>query len=97
MDASIVVTCTAGIPSVAPGNISFAYPNPFSGSITIEETSNADMLILYDMPGNNLKSVSLKQAQTKVEVDAAELTDGIYFYRILKQGVVLETKKIVIQ
>lgn len=95
MDASIVVTCTAGIPSVAPGNISFTYPNPFSASITIEETANADMLILYDMLGNKLKSVSLRHGQTKVEIDAAELTEGIYFYRLIKEGAILETRKIV--
>ncbi|HLG36035.1 MAG TPA: T9SS type A sorting domain-containing protein [Bacteroidia bacterium] len=97
MNASIVVTCSVGIPSVAPGTISFAYPNPFSGSITIEEAANADMLILYDMLGNKVKSVSLQQGQTKVEVDAAALTKGIYFYSIIKQGAVLETRKVVIQ
>ena len=95
MDASIVVTCSTGIPSIDDSDISFAYPMPFSGSITIEEAANADMLILYNVSGNKIKSVLLKQGQTKVEVDASQLPGGIYFYKIIKQGVILETRKIV--
>ena len=96
MDASIVVTCTAGIPSVDGSNISFAYPNPFSGSITIE-VKDADVITLYNILGDELKSFSLKQGQTKVEVDAAEFPEGIYFYRIIKEGVIVETRKIIKQ
>ena len=95
MDASIVVTCSTAIPFIDDNNISFAWPIPFSGSITIEETANADMIILYNIPGADIKSVSLKHGQTKVEIDAAQLPKGIYFYSIIKQGVILETRKIV--
>lgn len=96
-DGYIVVTCTTGIPFPNPDNISAAYPIPFTNKITIEESSNADKIVLYDMLGNNLKSVSVQPGQTKIEMDVAGLTKGIYFYSLMKEGVIIETRKIVSQ
>lgn len=94
----IVVTCATGIQSNnVQSNISFAYPNPFSEKFTIEESVDADRIVLYDMLGNNLKSVLVQPGQTKTEIDAADLAKGIYFYSIIKQGVIIETRKIVNQ
>ena len=94
MAAKIIVTCTNGVPSLDNNYFSLAYPIPFSESITIE-TTDADMIILYNILGNKVKSVSLEYGQTKVEVGTAELTKGIYFYSIIKEGVIVETKKLV--
>lgn len=93
MPAKIVVTCANGVPSIDRNYLSFAYPIPFYSSVTIEST-NADMIILYNILGNKIKSVLLGHGQTKVEVDAAELTKGIYFYSIIKEGVIVETRKL---
>ena len=94
MFAKIIVTCANGVPSTDHQNLSLAYPSPFYRSVTIE-TTDADMIILYNLLGNKMKSVSLEHGQTKVEVDAVELTKGIYFYSIIKEGVIVETRKLV--
>ena len=74
--------------------VSSAYPNPFADKLTIE-TTQGDMISIYNMLGEKMKSVSLKSGQTKVQVDGTELNSGIYFYSIIKEGVIVETRKVV--
>ena len=78
----------------ALSNVSVAYPNPFSEKINFE-TTDANTILLYNMMGEKVRSVTLKSGQTKVQIDASDLNHGIYFYSILKEGIVLETRKIV--
>jgi plastocyanin len=82
------------VPAITNNYLSNVFPNPFSGKITIE-TPMADLISIYNIMGVQIKSIALKNGQTKVEVDAADLTDGIYFYSIIREGVVIETRKIV--
>jgi len=93
MPAKLLVTCATTVPSIDLENISFAYPIPFSNSITIEAT-DADMINLYNILGNKIKSVSFVHGQTKIEVDAAELPKGIYFYSVIREGEIVETRKL---
>ena len=93
-DAYIVVTCATGVPPIDMDHASNAYPNPSSDKFTIE-TTPADMISIYNILGEKMKSVSLKSGQTKIQMDVAELNPGIYFYSILKEGVIVETKKLV--
>ena len=94
MKGTITVTCPNGVASVNNNYFSSAYPMPFSGKLTIE-ASNADMITFYNIFGEKIRTITWSPAQTKAEVNMADLTDGIYFYCILKEGVVLETRKIV--
>ncbi len=94
-DAYIVVTCVNGIQqNNSLRHLSLAYPNPFSEKITIE-TSNADRLLIYNYMGEKVTSFQLKSGQTKFEADLATLPKGIFFYSIIKDDVVLDTRKIV--
>ena len=95
-DAYIVVTAGAtGIQdNNALNNVSSAYPNPFTDKLTIE-TSNGDQILIFNALGEKIKSFPLKSGQTKIEADLATLPKGIFFYTILKEGVILETKKII--
>lgn len=94
-DGYIVVAAATGIQSYnAPNTFSTTYPNPFSEKITIE-ASNADMIFIYNFMGEKIKSYSLKSGQTKLEADVAALPKGIFFYSIIKDGAILETKKII--
>jgi plastocyanin len=95
-DAYIVVTAGAtGIqPNMGVPNISTAYPNPFADKLTIE-TPNGDHILIYNEAGQQLKSFPLKSGQTKFEADLADLPKGIYFYMIMKEGLMLENKKII--
>ena len=94
MAAKIVVTCATGVPSVDENHFSTAFPNPFSNTLTIE-AADADIINLYNITGEKIKSVSLKNGETKFEINTNELTNGIYFYCIVKEGVIVETRKIV--
>ena len=94
MPASIVVTCTNGIPSIDPNYLSSVYPNPFCNKVTIE-TPDAEMIFIYNLVGEKVKSVMLNNKQTKTEIDVEELNKGFYFYSIIKEGEIIETRKIV--
>lgn len=94
MAGGFVVACASAVPSIESSYLSVAFPNPFSNKITIE-FSGADMIALYNVVGEKIRTITLQQGQTKVEINAADLREGIYFYAILKKGVVIGTRKIV--
>ncbi|MBI4947036.1 MAG: T9SS type A sorting domain-containing protein [Bacteroidetes bacterium] len=91
---TITVTCTNGVASINNNFSSSAYPIPFSNKLTIE-TSDADMIALYNIIGENIRTITLPHGQTQTEINTADLKDGIYLYSVFKEGVVVETKKIV--
>ena len=95
-DAYLVVTCATGIAASGNNRASYASPNPFSDKFFIE-TILADRITICNLLGVEIKSISLKRGQTSVQVDAAELNPGIYFYTIIKEGVIIETRKLVKQ
>ncbi|MBI3500453.1 MAG: T9SS type A sorting domain-containing protein [Bacteroidetes bacterium] len=96
MVGTIVATCTNNVPIIASHYFSAAYPNPFSSKLTIE-TSQANLISIYNAVGENIKSIAVPQGQIKTEIDMQDLQAGIYFYAVLKEGVIIETKKIVKQ
>ncbi len=94
-DAYIVVTNATGVQqNNALSNLPSAYPNPFSEKITIE-TSHADLILIYNYMGEKIASFPLENGQTKFDADLATLPKGIFFYSIIKDGVVLATRKII--
>ena len=86
-------TCASGVASINNNFASAVYPVPFSNKLTIE--TDADMIALYNMVGEKIKTITLAHGQTKTEINTTDLRDGIYFYCIIKEGVVIETRKIV--
>ncbi len=94
MVGTIVVGCSNGISSYNTNYFSTAYPNPFTSKLTIE-TSEADLISIYNAVGENVKNISPLRSQTKTEIDMRDLQSGIYFYAVLKEGVIVETKKII--
>ena len=91
----IVVNCSTGIPVLGLDPVSAAYPNPASDKFTIETSSPANMISIYNLLGEKIKSVSLKIGQTNFQIDVADLNKGVYFYSIINEGVIVETKKLV--
>ena len=90
----IVVTAGTGVQQYTRNDLSVAYPNPFSEKVTIE-TSNANGIIIYNALGSKVRSVALNSGQPKVQIDLTDLNEGIYFYSILKEGVLVEVRKLV--
>lgn len=89
-----VVTCTTSVHDRDFNFNSSVYPNPCTNKISIE-APGADMISIYNVVGEKIKSVSFKNGQTKTEFDVAGLNRGIYFYSIIKEGIIVETKKII--
>ena len=77
------------------------YPNPFKEKTTIKYCVPDKMKIRLEISnydGNKVKTLvdEIKEAGTyKVEIDARNLPDGIYFYR-LQAGEFIETKKMIL-
>ena len=91
---TITVTCPNGVPSINNSFLSSVYPNPFSNKLIIE-SSDADMISFYNIVGEKIKSVTLQKGPPKTEINLSDLTKGIYFYSVMREGAVIETKKIV--
>ena len=94
MNGTIIVSGVTGITSINNNYFSTSYPNPFSSKLTIE-IFDADMLSLYNAVGEKIKTILLQHGQTKTEINLTDFTDGIYFYCILKEGIVIETRKVI--
>lgn len=95
MNASFIVTsCPSSVPSIVLSHISFVYPNPFNDKVTIQAES-FDMISVYNVLGENVKSISVLYGATTVEVNTAELSKGIYLFAIMNKGVVIGTRKLV--
>lgn len=61
------------------------YPNPTSNKITIskhEPLSEDTQLEIFDMAGKKLQSQKVTAGTTDIVVDASDLSDGVYFYKI---------------
>jgi photosystem II stability/assembly factor-like uncharacterized protein len=90
----------------APGNtvtlLMQNVPNPVSARTTIGYRLSADQSVslkLYDVQGRELRTLRSGPQQAGahgVELDAAGLVDGVYYYRLKTDGVV-ENRKLVIQ
>lgn len=94
-DAYMVASSVTGVPqNNEVNNRSFAYPNPFSDKITIE-ISNADLILVYNLIGERIKSFPLNIGQTTLEADLATLPKGIFFYTVFRNGALLERRKII--
>jgi hypothetical protein len=81
------------------------YPNPSSGTITIEyllplNTEKPELMFcLYDNYGNRIKEFPVKSksgAQNSFSFDVSELVDGFYYFR-LKSGNSEIIKKLIVQ
>lgn len=73
------------------------YPNPASDllNITMKNTVNNVDFVLYNILGEKVILTNLNAGLNTVNVE--KLPNGIYFYSIVKENKILETKKLVIK
>jgi plastocyanin len=91
---NVTGTCSSGLNDMYKEDLSKAFPNPFTSKFTVE-TPDAEMIVIYNMVGEKIKTITVPKGQTKSEVNTTDLQKGMYFYSILREGLVVETKKLV--
>jgi plastocyanin len=71
-----------------------AYPNPFMDKVNFK-FNGVSSIEIVNMVGAKVKTVNMTSVEGKVEVDFEGIPAGVYFFRTYKDGVIVETKKIV--
>ena len=87
MDTLTIETqdCTTGINKVASSSEEIAvYPNPSNGNFVIATAADAKAIIVTDMLGNELMSISPNGTTTNVNLSAQP--SGIYFVKVITNG-----------
>jgi hypothetical protein len=75
------------------------FPNPNNGNMTMIYDLGKDTeasMNLYDVTGKLINRYNLQNTTGVIEINEAQLQNGIYFYRILVKGITVNTNKIVI-
>jgi plastocyanin len=83
--------------NIADVNVSVAttaYPNPFKDKITVTH-GPIDAIAIYNMVGEKMSAIEVSATETKTTLELAQLPAGVYFFSTMKEGRVLETKRIV--
>ena len=75
-------------------------PNPFSEKTTIvykyPETLGKAEIVLADLSGKQINSISLNNNAGQVEISANDLTDGTYIYSLVAGGKILKSNEMVV-
>lgn len=69
------------------------FPNPTSGTICISASEHADGVSVYDISGKLL--IYNEIATENFTINLGDHADGIYFVSLMKEGKIIQTKKIV--
>ena len=85
----------AGINDPAVDLSTSVFPNPFKDKITVKYGSQINKVKIFNVIGEEVKSIELPASPSKVEVDFEGIPCGIYFIRTYNDATVVETKKIV--
>jgi plastocyanin len=94
MLGGFTVTST-GIAEPVVNLITTAYPNPFKDKFTLKYGKAVQSVKIYNVVGEQIKSIELSALEEKVDVDFEGVPAGIYFIRTYNDRTIVETKKIV--
>jgi plastocyanin len=95
MAGGFTVSAAAGIIEPTENFLTTAYPNPFENNLITVKYNNIQLIEVFNVVGENIKTLKLSPNDTQVQIDFTGLPSGMYFYRTYNEGVVVETKKIV--
>jgi hypothetical protein len=80
------------------------YPNPFNPSTTIsynihiEENSNSK-IVIYNAKGQRVEEIDIsenKSGKNEIVWNAKKFTSGIYFYKLINNGNLVDSKKMIL-
>ncbi|MBC7694886.1 MAG: T9SS type A sorting domain-containing protein [Burkholderiales bacterium] len=75
------------------------FPNPNNGNMTMIYDLGKDTkanMNLYDVTGKLINTYDLQNTNGAIEINEAQLHNGIYFYCILVNGIMINTNKLII-
>ena len=77
------------------------YPNPFASETTIDlyvpHEAKVARVIVNDLTGRSLKNIEVTgRGKTSVTIGSREMSNGMYFYSLLIDGKMQETKRMAI-
>jgi len=90
---SFTVTCSVGIEEKTISSAARAYPNPFVTTFTIRH-NHADAVRIISLTGAVLKTILLNPSAPEAIINMDGFTTGVYFYSIIKDGIILDTRKV---
>lgn len=76
------------------------YPNPATSSVTLSceaPQSGQVVLLMYDTLGQEVRRKSLPTGLTGMEISLLGLPKGLYFYRLEKEGEMLQSGTLVVE
>ena len=92
-----------GLEQAKATNLSLsAYPNPAVNNVKVSYSipanySNAEISV-RNMVGKTVKTIPAKiGVKSVMNINTAELPNGVYFYSIIADGVTISTKKLVVR
>ena len=83
------------------GYISEVYPNPATHYVNIDykltpQVNNAAVKVI-NLLGEVVKETNIETGNNNVRLDISELSSGVYFYSVLINSEIYQTKKLVVQ
>ena len=99
-DVSVVLDTTTGINEITKNKFGKLYPNPNNGTMQFTYSlmqQGAAIFELYNITGTLINTYKLQQGESNVLlINETELKNGIYFYKVIVNGEVINNEKIVI-
>jgi len=94
MNGTLIVSGGLSVASPTVDLLTTVYPNPFKDKVMLKY-NGIESVELFNIIGEKVKTFELSSLENKVEIELFDLTAGVYFIRTFKEGVIVETKKIV--
>ncbi|HMC97969.1 MAG TPA: T9SS type A sorting domain-containing protein [Flavobacteriales bacterium] len=91
-DGYIEVALNTAVPAEPSASATRLYPDPFTEQLTVE-ASGATSVSIHDLLGQEVRTYSLA-GRNVLRADLGTLPEGIYLVSILKNGVVMETRRV---
>ena len=96
-----IATSVSNEPDVNAASLSQNVPNPFNQTTKIgyylPATTNQAILYIYNMNGNQIKSISITQkGNGSVTINGSELQPGMYIYALVADGKEVDTKRMIL-